>query len=129
MQLDAGVNVIESLEAAGRASRSGLIRSLVSRAVPEVRRGEQVGTQLARSRTAIPDEVVQAFLVAEASGGLDQTLPALAQEYHKDAIKRIDVASEWIPRLLYTAILLYMAWRIIDFYRGYFGQLDSIQSM
>ena len=129
MQLDAGVNVIESLMAAARSSRSGMIRSLVNRAIPEVRRGGQVGAQLARSRSALPEEVVQGFIVGEETGRLDQTLSQFADEYHKEAIKRIDVAAEWIPRLIYIGIMFYIAWRIIEWYRTYLGQIDSLQNL
>ena len=47
MQLDAGINVIDALQAAQRASQSGLIRATVTRAIPEVRAGAQVGGLLA----------------------------------------------------------------------------------
>ncbi len=126
MQLDAGVNVMDSLRAAGQASRSGLIRGAVRRALPEVRRGEQAGEQLARSSSAFPSEMLSAFVVAEETGRLDQTLRRLAEEYQAEAFRRIQSASEWIPRLIYVAILVYLGWQVVRGYQGYLRQIDTL---
>ncbi|MEI9893039.1 MAG: hypothetical protein WDN28_03780 [Chthoniobacter sp.] len=39
LQLDAGINVIDSVLTAGRSSRSGSVRSAVDSVVPEIRSG------------------------------------------------------------------------------------------
>jgi type II secretory pathway component PulF len=126
MQLEAGVNVIDSLGEASRASRSGLIHAAVARALPEVRRGGQAGEQLARSSDAFPKEALSAILVAEETGRLDQTLIRLAEEYQAEGFRRIDIAAEWIPRLIYVSILLYLGWQVIEGYKSYLRQLDSL---
>src|SRR5438445_13776442 len=69
MQLEAGVNVIDSLSIAARASCSAVIADAAQRSVPEIRTGSQLGSLLARSR-AFPDELIQAWRVAEETGGL-----------------------------------------------------------
>ncbi len=129
MQLEAGVNVMDSLAEASRASRSGLIHAAVARALPEVRRGAQAGEQLARSSAAFPKETLSAIIVAEETGRLDQTLLRLAEEYRAEGFRRIDIAAEWIPRLIYVSILLYLGWKIIEGYRNYLSQLDSIMKL
>jgi type II secretory pathway component PulF len=126
MQLEAGVNVMESLREASRASRSGLIHAAVKRALPEVRRGAQAGEQLARSPSAFPKEVMGAIIVAEETGRLDQTLTRLAEEYQAEGFRRIDIAAEWIPRLIYISIVLYLGWQIIQWYRDYLSQYDAL---
>ncbi len=125
MQLDAGINVVESLRAAGDSSRSALIRGMVSRALPEVRRGAQVGPLLALSPSALPRELVSAILVAEETGQLDRTLHEAAEEFQREAFRRLEIASEWLPRLAYVAVLLYLGWRIIAGYQSYFSGLQS----
>lgn len=126
MQLDAGVNVMDSLSEASRASRSGLIHLAVKRALPELRRGAQAGEQLARTPAAFPKDMLSAIIVAEETGRLDQTLTRLAEEYRAEGFRRIDIAAEWIPRLIYLSIVLYLGWQIVMLAAGYVRQLDSL---
>ncbi len=126
MQLDAGINVIDALEAAQRASQSGLVRATVRRAIPEVRNGGvQVGPLLAGSG-AFPEPMTRAFCVGEQTGELDQELTRLAEEYQAEALTRLETVAEWVPRLVYVAILLYVGWSIIGMYKGYMSDLGKI---
>ena len=127
IQLDAGVNIIDSLLTAGQASRSGLVRSAVDFAVPELRGGAQVGPLLAASG-AFPPEVIQSFIVGEETGGLDKELKRLADELRNEALGTLETLSEWVPKLIYVAIVLYFAYRIILFYTGYFRMITELGS-
>lgn len=126
MQLEAGVNVMDSLREASRASRSGLIHAAVARALPEVRQGAQAGEQLARTKDAIPKEALSAIIVAEETGRLDQTLSRLAEEYQAEGFRRIDIAAAWIPRLIYLGIVLYLGWQAVLVAKGYVRLIDSL---
>ena len=117
MQLDAGINVLDGLQAAQRASRSGLIRAAVERAIPEVRGGSQVGGLLAESG-AFPEPMIRSFCVGEQTGELDAELKRLAAEYQAEGLARIDTLAEWLPRLLYVATLLYIAYGIVTMAQG-----------
>ncbi len=123
MQLEAGVNVIDSLTAAGKASRSGRIARAVDATVPEVRQGGQVGAHLAASG-AFPMSFTQTFLVAEETGNLDQALGRLSSEYQAEALARLNTVSQWLPQMLYFGLLLYFGWTVIHFYLGYFGSIE-----
>jgi type II secretory pathway component PulF len=126
MQLEAGVNVMDSLREADRASRSGLIHAAVMRALPKVRQGEKAGEHLARTAGAFPKEMLGAIIVAEETGRLDQTLSRIAEEQRAEGFRRVDIAAEWIPRLIYISILAYLGWQVIEGYRGYMRQIDSV---
>lgn len=126
MQLDAGINVIDALEAAQRASLSGMVRSVIHRAIPEVRNsGVQVGPLLAVSG-AFPEAMARSFCVGEQTGELDQELARMGGEYQAEALSRLETAAEWVPRLLYVGILLYVGWSIIAMYKGYISDLGKI---
>jgi len=112
MQLDAGINVIDALQAAQRASRSGLIRAAVARTIPEVRGGAQVGGALAASG-AFPEPMIRSFCVGEQTGELDQELKRLATEYQAEGLARLETLAEWLPRLLYIAILCYIGYGVV----------------
>lgn len=127
VQLDAGVNVIDALMAAGRASRSGLLQKAVEIAVPEVRGGAQVGPLLALSG-AFPEAVTRAVVVAEETGQLDREHKRLASEAQTEAFAAVESAVGWATKTLYLSVVLFLAWKIMDSYRkalsGYEKLLD-----
>ena len=125
MQLDAGINVIDALQAAQRASRSGLIRAAVERAIPEVRGGAQVGGLLAASG-AFPEPMIRSFCVGEQTGELDAELKRLAAEYQAEGLARIETLAEWLPRFFYIAILFYIGYGVVTWYQNYLHQAMSI---
>ena len=50
----------------------------------------------------------------------------MAAEYQAEALSRLETAAEWVPRLLYVGILLYVGWSIIKMYQGYISDLGKI---
>ena len=124
MQLDAGVNVLDALETAERASQSGVIRAMVVTGLPRLRSGAQPGELLAGSG-AFPEPMVQAFCVAEESGEMESELKRLAMEYQNEGLARLETLSEWLPRIVYIGILIYVGYGIIQFYRTYLGVLEK----
>lgn len=115
IQLDAAVNVIDALFAAGRASGSGLIQRAVQNAVPEIRTGSTVAALLGTSG-AFPQEMMTALMIAEETGGLDRELPRLFAEFQREALLRLETAAEWSAKLLYVSVVLYLAWGIVTTY-------------
>lgn len=127
MQLEAGVNVFASLEAAAAASASATISNAIGRALPDVRAGSQVAAALEKTG-AFPKPMLRALLVGEESGQLDQQLRRLTEEYRTTAMKRLDTIADWIPKLVYLSILIYIGWQIVGYYSGYLKQVESIAS-
>ncbi len=125
MQLDAGINVIDALQAAQRASHSGVIRAAVERAVPEVRGGAQVGGLLAAGR-AFPEPMIRSFCIGEQTGEIDQELKRMAAEYQAEGLARIETLAEWLSRFFYIAILAYIGYGVVSWYQGYLHQAMSI---
>ena len=125
MQLEAGVNVIGALEASGRATASARYRDAVDKALPEVRSGESVSTALVATR-AFPERLIRAFLVGEESGRLDQELRNVSEEYRIGALRKLDLLSEWVPRIFYLIVVVVVAWQIIEAYTGYFRTIQDM---
>lgn len=119
MQLDAGVNVLDSLEMSGAASGSAILREAIASAMPAVRAGGRVGPALEEAR-AFPKRFVRAFAVGEQTGELDSELQRIAEEYRSAAMRRLETISEWVPRIIYIAIICYTGWRIVSAYAGMF---------
>ncbi len=112
LQLNAGVNIIDALIAAGRASRSGLVSAAVDSAVPEVRGGAQVGPLLAASG-AFPTEFMQSLIVGEETGRLDEELRRMAADLRQEALGTLETLADWLPKFFYVGIVLYLAWKIL----------------
>jgi len=125
VQLDAGINVINALEAAQGASLSGLMRQAVDRAIPEVRKGSPAGPLLAASG-AFPEPMTRAICVGEQTGQLDEELTRLTAEYQAEAFSRLETMAEWIPRLLQIAIMVYVGYGIVTFYRDYYANVAKV---
>jgi type IV pilus assembly protein PilC len=126
LQLDAGVNVIESLTTAARASRSGLLNTLARRAVKRLREGQSLSEVLGCVRGALPGPALDAVVIAEESGELHRVLPELRAEYEEEGLRRLRTAAVWIPKMLYLSVVVYLGYRIISFYMNYFKQVNSI---
>ncbi|MEA3189406.1 MAG: type pilus assembly protein PilC [Chthoniobacter sp.] len=116
-QLGAGVNVFDVLTSAGQASRSALVMQAVRKALPEVRGGSKVGPLLQNSR-AFPAAMARAFRVGEETGELDLELSRLAEEFEREALSRVETLSDWIPKIAYFCVALYIAWQIVSVYSG-----------
>jgi type IV pilus assembly protein PilC len=125
LHLAAGVNAMEALLTAGEASQSGVIRNAVRRAVPKVREGKQVGEALAASGS-LPEELIEALIVGEESGQLDQTLPRLAAMFQAEALAALAALAEWLPRCIYLAVVAYMVFGILRVYSGIFDTYQKL---
>ena len=117
LQLDAGVNIIDALISAGESSRSGSIRAAVAAAVPQVRAGAQVGPLLAAGG-AFPMEIMQTIIVGEETGKLVEELKRNAAELRQEALAKLEVLADWLPKLLYIVIVLFLAWKILGIIQG-----------
>jgi type IV pilus assembly protein PilC len=118
LQLEAGINTLDSLKVAAEASRSALVRKKVRSILPRVSQGAQVGPLLADG-DAFDPEITQAIIVGEETGRLDRQLQQLAVEQDQKAFSRLDALAEWGPRLAYLAILLYLGYTIVSIYANY----------
>lgn len=125
LQIEAGINTLDALQAAAEASRSALVANLIRKILPEVRAGSQVGPLLVGS-DAFDPAVVECILVGEESGRLDQELQRQAKLQEEKAFSRLNTLAEWIPRLAYLAIMISVGVAIVRLYAGYLGQVQSV---
>jgi type II secretory pathway component PulF len=127
-QLEAQVNIWDAFANAAKTSDSARIIVGARQAMPMLRAGERLSEALA-AKKVIPDEYVRSFRVAEQTGELDAELAILAQRSEELAVAALNRWSEWLPRLIYTAVLMYVGWQIVAFYIGYLSQFKSIDAL
>ena len=63
------------------------------------------------------------YATGEVSGQLDSTLGRLHAYYQEEGSRKLHGFSRWTPRAIYFGIMLMIAYRIIQFYTGYFNQV------
>jgi type II secretory pathway component PulF len=111
MLVRSGSGPLKALEIAGRACGNARLRALALAAIPGVKAGSTLAEALASAR---PREIARALSVGETSGRLDDEAEAAAQRLEESAIARLDAFAEWLPRLLYIGVTLYVGWRIVE---------------
>ena len=70
--------------------------------------------------------MIRGFCVGEQTGELDAELKRLAAEYQADGLARLDALAEWLPRLLYIAVVIYVGYGVVTFYKSYLDQAMSL---
>jgi type II secretory pathway component PulF len=122
--LSAGVNITEAWELAARVSGSARLHRAVQRWKPDLIAG-QTPAEVVTASGAFPDMFTNQYHSGEISGKLDETLRRLHQYYQEEGTRRIRAFSQWVPRLLYLLIALFIAYKIIGFYSGYWETVND----
>lgn len=126
--LNAGVSIIEAWELAGTVSGSPYLRRNIHAWKPRVLAGQTPAEAVIESN-AFPDLFENQYHAGEISGKLDETLGRLRQYYQDDGTRKIQAVCQWLPRIIYLIVALFIAYKIITFYTGYFQQANQIMGM
>ena len=122
--LGAGVNIFQSWDMAATASGSPALRRAVTGWRGQLEAGETPGDLLSRSR-AFPDLFASHYRAGEVSGSLDESLQHLHHLYYEEGTRQARALARWVPRGIYFVVVLLIAWRIINFWMGYFGNIQN----
>ena len=123
----AAMRISECLHMSGEGSQSGTLKQGSDKAASNVELGDTLANGLAKTGS-FPRLFVNAIATAEASGGLDRELERWAQAETDLAVEAQKRAADWIPKVLYFAVLGYIATRIISFASDYFGTIMNFDS-
>jgi type II secretory pathway component PulF len=126
--LNAGVGIIGAWELAATASGSPAFRRTVEGWRVPLEQGSTPSELVAQS-PGFPDIFRNLYHTGEVSGQLDQTLGRLHALYQEEGSRKMHMVAQWTPRLIYFGIVIFVGFRIIAFYTGYFHQIDQIMDM
>ena len=112
MQLQAGINVMDSVRSAGDASQSARIQATVAGFLPAMRGGASLGS-LITGKSAFPAALQRAIRLGEESGSLDEDLKRWAGYYQKTAVDSLETLGTWISRFIYAVVAGYFIYSII----------------
>jgi type II secretory pathway component PulF len=123
--LSAGVAVIQAWEIAAVASGSSLIRRTVAAWGPHLEAGQTPADTVARSR-GFPELFANLYRSGEISGQLDESLRNLHRYYQEEGTRKLHLVAQWGPRLFYLLVALLVAWKVVQFWTGYYGQINDV---
>jgi type IV pilus assembly protein PilC len=122
--ISAGVNVVEAWNLAATASGSPAFRRAVAEWKPQLS-GGQTPAELVRACPRFPETFANLYASGEVSGKLDEILRRLYTYYQEEGTLKLQAFATWTPRLIYFIVVLLIAYFIIQFWQGYFNQINN----
>lgn len=121
----AGVPMTETVSMASHASASGVVRDAGAKVAEAPKLGERIGPRLMES-DAFPQAFSRSYAIGEEAGTLDTDLGRWAKLFQEESADAVRKAATMIPKILYFIILLFVAYRIVSFFNGYYSGLQDM---
>ncbi|MFV0337982.1 MAG: type II secretion system F family protein [Chthoniobacterales bacterium] len=113
LQTGASISLLRSIQEAGVASGNAALQGAAFRIVPTVRLGAKLSDSV-QEENVFPEELEVAFLTAENSGHLENEMETARSILRDKLLRRLNAISEWLPRIFYFLVTLYVAWQIVS---------------
>jgi type II secretory pathway component PulF len=126
--INAGVPIIGAWELAATASGSPALRRSVLNWRPRLEHGSTPAEMVSESGQ-FPTVFASLYNTGEISGQLDQTLNRLHTLFQEEGTRRMRLVARWGPQIVYFAVAIYVAFRVIGFYMGYFKEISDVMDM
>lgn len=121
----AGLSMAEVVSMATEASHSGTIRQAGAKLSDRAEEGGALGPVFVAS-PAFPAAFARSYATAEEAGGLDTDLERWARLFHEEAARGIKAVAIAVPKVCYVLIVIFVVWKILGFYSGYYETLENI---
>jgi type II secretory pathway component PulF len=123
--LNAGVPVVRAWQLAGEASGSSALRRAVNGFLPRIETGSTPAEEVNGCRH-FPETFASQYQTGEISGQLDDVLRRLHLHYAEEGTRLLRLAVMLAGAPVYGAVVLLIAWQVISFWTGYFGQINEV---
>lgn len=121
----AGGGILEGLPLAGEAAGSAGAERVSRRMGEGLRRGRSLA-EAAEDERWLPEEVRQSLWLGEESGHLVGEMQRAIDRLHQQAEEHLAAWVRWVPRWLYVGVVVFTAWRILDWATGYYRTVESL---
>jgi type II secretory pathway component PulF len=121
----AALNMAESLRLAGGATQSAVLDTASQRAADRVQQGDALAPSM-RKTGDFPRTFLNAVDTAEQTGTLDTEMGRWAVAEAEMGFRAQDRAAEWLPRIFYVIVVLYIGSRIVRMFAAYYGQVNQM---
>lgn len=122
----AGIGMEETARTASDASHSGVIREAGETLVATAKRGDPLGPAFIAS-SSFPNAFARSYATAEQSGMLDKDLARWSAVYQSDSEQGAKDVATAVPKVLYALVVIFVVWKILGFYQGYYSAIDQIE--
>ncbi|HEY9174401.1 MAG TPA: type II secretion system F family protein, partial [Verrucomicrobiae bacterium] len=122
--ISAGVTVVEAWQLAARASGSPALEHAVTRWRSSLAAG-QTPAELVTASGRFPELFANQYATGEQSGKLDDSLRRLNRYYQEEGSRKLEAVAQWTPRFFYLIVAGLVAWKVINFWMGYFEQIQK----
>ena len=123
--ISAGVNIVEAWNLAAAASGSPALRRTVEDWKPQIEAG-RTPAEVLNACPKFPETFAHLYSTGEVSGQLDDSLKRLYQYYSEEGTRKLYAFAQWTPRLVYFIVVLIIAYKIVQFYTGYFNEVNAM---
>ncbi|WP_143735971.1 type II secretion system F family protein [Methyloprofundus sedimenti] len=124
LMLDAGVPMLEALPKAANTVKNALLAQRIRTAGFSIQEGCSLTGVLMQIKE-FKSSTLQIIAIGEQSGTLATSLLHFARLEAEAISIQEEMLAEWIPRLIYMAIAVWMAYSIIAAYRAYFSGIEQ----
>lgn len=121
----AGIPMAETELLAADASHSGLIREAGKRVAAVAREGNPLGPAFV-AESAFPKAFARSYQTGEEAGTLDKDLARWSRVFRENSESSARHMAEMVPKALYFLIMIFVAWKIIGFFSGYYGDMEKM---
>jgi type IV pilus assembly protein PilC len=116
----AGIPILRCAEVAPQACGNAAMAARFNGAYNAAKTGSPMSEGFGRG---LPPDFLELWAVGEESGDLDKTSAKLAQIYQDKAQFRFELIAQWMPKVVYFAVVLLMAYQIIRGFMTIYGGL------
>ncbi|MBK1881551.1 type II secretion system F family protein [Luteolibacter pohnpeiensis] len=121
----AGLSIKETVHTSIAAAHSGTLSRDGKALEKQAGDGGPIGPVFVISK-GFPKAFSSSYLTAEEAGTLDKDLERWVAYFSNEAADSVKNLSAVLPKLFYFLIVLFVGWKIVNFYFNYFQVLDSI---
>lgn len=116
--LESGVPILEALPLAGKSVADPLLRARFAGAAAALADGRSAVAETLNRYGVVDDPgAVALFASGETAGRLDEVLRHQVRQWDAQLELQWDTLAEWLPRLFYAAVAVFMALGIVSGYR------------
>jgi type II secretory pathway component PulF len=126
--ISAGVNIFEAWDLAATASGSPALRRAVAAWKPRLTAG-QMPSEAVRDCSLFAETFANLYTSGEISGKLDESLRQLHRFYHEDGSRKLHTFAQLTTRLVYTLVVLFIAYKVFEFYTGLYGSNSDLANI
>ena len=124
LMLDAGVPILEAMPKAANTVKNAILAKHIKAASYSMQTGRNLTEALMQIKE-FKSSTLQIVAIGEQSGKLASSLLHFAQLEAEAISLQEEMLAQWLPRLIYTVITVWMAYSIIAAYQAYFSVLDQ----